>query len=78
MTSIVQFRSIKTKLIAFSLLLLMIPLLILGFISYQQSKSNLETVGKENLKNSVEMTIAMIEQFNQEVEAGNLSLEEAR
>lgn len=78
MTSIVQFRSIKTKLIAFSLLLLMIPLLILGFISYQQSKSNLETVGKENLKNSVEMTIAMIEQFNQEVEAGNLSLEEAQ
>ena len=78
MKSLVQFRSIKAKLIAFSLLLLMIPLIILGFLSYQQSKANLETVGKENLRNSVEMTIAMIEQFNQEVESGVLSLEEAQ
>lgn len=78
MNTFVPFRSIKGKLIAFSLLLLMIPLIILGYLSYQQSKSNLESVGKENLRNSVEMTIAMIEQFNQEVEAGNLTLEEAQ
>lgn len=78
MNTFVPFRSIKAKLIAFSLLLLMIPLIILGYLSYQQSKSNLESVGKENLRNSVEMTIAMIEQFNQEVEVGNLSLEEAQ
>ncbi|MCR8852119.1 methyl-accepting chemotaxis protein [Lysinibacillus fusiformis] len=78
MKTFVQFRSIKAKLIAFSLLLLMIPLITLGYLSYQQSKSNLESVGKENLRNSVEMTIAMIEQFNQEVEAGNLSLDEAQ
>jgi len=78
MKTFVQFRSIKGKLIAFSLLLLMIPLITLGYLSYQQSKSNLESVGKENLRNSVEMTIAMIEQFNQEVEAGNLSLDEAQ
>ncbi|MEK5430823.1 methyl-accepting chemotaxis protein [Lysinibacillus sp. FSL R7-0073] len=78
MKTFVQFRSIKAKLIAFSLLLLMIPLITLGYLSYQQSKSNLESVGKENLRNSVEMTIAMIEQFNQEVEADNLSLDEAQ
>ncbi len=78
MKTFVQFRSIKAKLIAFSLLLLMMPLITLGYLSYQQSKSNLESVGKENLRNSVEMTIAMIEQFNQEVEAGNLSLDEAQ
>ncbi|MBD8520531.1 methyl-accepting chemotaxis protein [Lysinibacillus fusiformis] len=78
MKTFVQFRSIKAKLIAFSLLLLMIPLITLGYLSYQQSKSNLESVGKENLRNSVEMTIAIIEQFNQEVEAGNLSLDEAQ
>ncbi len=78
MKILVQFRSIKAKLISFSLLLLMIPLITLGYLSYQQSKSNLESVGKENLRNSVEMTIAMIEQFNQEVEAGNLSLDEAQ
>ncbi|UXJ70425.1 methyl-accepting chemotaxis protein [Lysinibacillus fusiformis] len=78
MKTFVQFRSIKAKLISFSLLLLMIPLITLGYLSYQQSKSNLESVGKENLRNSVEMTIAMIEQFNQEVEAGNLSLDEAQ
>jgi len=45
MNTFVPFRSIKGKLIAFSLLLLMIPLIILGYLSYQQSKSNLESVG---------------------------------
>ena len=78
MKLLIQFKSIKTKLIAFSLLLLMIPLVVLGFFSYQQSKSNLEIVGKENLKNSVEMTIAMIEQLNQEVQAGKIPLTEAQ
>ncbi len=78
MKSLFQYRSIEAMLIAFSLLLLLIPLIILGFSSYQQSKANLETVRKENLRNSVEMTIAMIEKFNQQVEAGNLSLEVAQ
>jgi len=73
-----KFKSIKTKLIAFSLLLLMIPLVVLGFFSYQQSKTNLEMVGKENLKNSVEMTIVMIEQLNKEVQAGKIPLTEAQ
>ncbi|MGE7093309.1 methyl-accepting chemotaxis protein [Lysinibacillus sp. NPDC048646] len=76
--AIIKFRSIKTKLIVFSLILLIIPLVTLGFLSYQQSKSSLEDVGKENLKNSVEMTIEMIKFLNKDVEAGKLPLAEAQ
>lgn len=73
-----RFNSIKTKLIIVSILLLTVPLVILGLFSYQQSKSSLDDLGAINLKNSVEMTIEMIEALHTEVEKGNLPLEEAQ
>ncbi|MFJ7734693.1 methyl-accepting chemotaxis protein [Lysinibacillus sp. NPDC097287] len=78
MTSIFKFRSIKTKLILFLFFLLIGPLVVLGILSYQQNKINLEEVGRENLKNSVEMTIEMIELLNKDVEKGIITLEEAQ
>lgn len=77
--SLLKFNlTIKKKLITVSILLLTIPLMILGTISYEQSKNNLEEIGITNLKNSVEMTIEMISALNSEVEKGTLSLEEAQ
>ncbi len=73
-----KFRSIKTKLIVFSLFLLIIPLVILGYLSYQQSKASLETVGKENLKNSVEMTIGMIDLLDKDIATGKFSRTDAQ
>ncbi|MGN7300529.1 methyl-accepting chemotaxis protein [Ferdinandcohnia sp. SAFN-114] len=70
--------SIKTKLVTISILLLTIPLLISGFVSYQQSSSSLDEIGKTNLKNSVEMTLMLIDSVNNEVKKGNLTLEEAQ
>lgn len=72
------FHSIKSKLIAISILLLAIPMLILGMLSYQKSADSLDDLGKTNLKNSVEMTIGLIDIVNKEVEDGSLSLEEAQ
>ncbi len=69
---------IQSKLIIISLILLTVPLLLLGIISYQKSKANLNDLGKENLQNSVNFTIEMIEAFNDEVEKGNISLEVAQ
>src|SRR5690625_1184630 len=71
-------HSIKTKLITVSILLLVIPLLIMGYFGYENSKSNLDELGASNLKNSVELTIEMIEALNDEVQKGTLSLEDAQ
>ncbi|WP_042347404.1 methyl-accepting chemotaxis protein [Bacillus massiliigorillae] len=70
--------TIKTKLIVISLLLLSIPLIITGVFAYQKSKNNLDALGITNLKNSVEMTIMLIDAVNLEVKKGNLPLEEAQ
>lgn len=70
--------TIKMKLITISFLLLSIPLIITGTLAYQKSKTSLDDLGETNLKNSVEMTILLIEALNKEVEKGDLSLEEAQ
>lgn len=73
-----NFHSIKTKLIGISFLLLTIPLIISGILAYQKASSSLDEIGSTNLKNSVELTIAMIISLNAEVQKGNLSLEDAQ
>lgn len=70
--------TIKTKLITVSLLLLIIPLIIVGIFNYYQSSRSLEDIGETNLKNSAEMTVAIIDALQLEVEKGTLSLEEAQ
>lgn len=70
--------SIKGKLVTLSILLLTIPMIIIGFLSYQNSAKSLDELGKTNIKNSVEMTLETIEILNNEVEKGYISLEEAQ
>lgn len=71
-------KSIKFKLISISLLLLAIPSLIISLVSYENSKDSLEASGKMILKNSVESAIQLINELNEEVEHGELTLEEAQ
>lgn len=70
--------SIKTKLIVTSLILVVIPLIVISYLNIQASKKNLDELGRTNLKNSVKMTIEMIEAMNEEVKRGHLTLEEAQ
>lgn len=49
--------TIRMKLMTISFLLLTIPLVILGLLSYQKTTSSLNKLGEKNLKNSVEMTM---------------------
>ncbi len=70
--------TIKMKLFTISILLLTIPMIILGVVSYQKSASSLDELGETNLKNSVEMTLAFIDAVNKDVEAGALSLNDAQ
>ncbi|MCM3388306.1 cache domain-containing protein [Ureibacillus chungkukjangi] len=71
-------QSIKKKLLTVSILLLTIPLIILGLFSYQKSSSSLSELGETNLKNSVEYTIELMNVLNEQVENGDLSLDEAK
>lgn len=70
--------TIRLKLILVTGLLLAIPLLALGGISYNTAKSELDASGKVLLKNSVEMTLQMISSNQKLVEEGKLTLEEAQ
>lgn len=70
--------TIRTKLILVTELLLIIPVLVLGLISYQVGKQELEDSGKTLLKNSVEMTLNVIEQNQTLVDEGKLTIEEAQ
>ncbi|MDN4494371.1 methyl-accepting chemotaxis protein [Ureibacillus aquaedulcis] len=71
-------RSIKLKLLTVSILLLTIPLVILGIFSYQKSSDSLNELGQTNLKNSVQHTIELMTVLNEQVENGDISLDEAK
>ncbi|HEX9026979.1 MAG TPA: methyl-accepting chemotaxis protein, partial [Clostridium sp.] len=59
-------------------LLLIIPVLILGLISYYVAKAELENSGKILLKNSVEMTLQVIDDNQKLVDQGKLTLDDAQ
>lgn len=71
-------RSIGSKLIAVTTILLVIPLLIAGIFSYQIAKSELDKKGQVILKNGVKQALAVIDLKQEEVENGYLTLEEAQ
>lgn len=70
--------TVRKKLIAVTLILLAVPSLVIGIIGFGNAKTNLGEQGKAGLKNDVKMALEMIELLNKEVEAGNVSLEEAQ
>lgn len=70
--------TIQSKLIIISFLLLVVPLVVTGLISYQTAKSELDKKGEIILKNSVKQAIELINDKQNNVEKGNLTLEEAQ
>src|SRR5690625_6678000 len=72
------FHSIKTKLLLIAFLILTIPLIVLGVFSYKKSQGFLDDSGNKRLETTVEMTLEMISTLHDEVEKGNLLLEEAQ
>lgn len=70
--------NIKKKLILIISLVFIVPMIVLGIISYNYAKNQLDKKGQEILENSVKMVISMIDEKNKEVERGILSLQEAQ
>lgn len=71
-------NSIRTKLLLFSLLLLIIPSAVIGFTSYNKTVDELDAAGQAQLKNNVQLVLEMIDLLNSEVEQGTMTLEEAQ
>ena len=70
-------KSIKTKLVVLSLIILSVPLLTLGVFSYTNISKSLENLGKTNVKNIVKLTIELIEEMQEQVELGIIPLQTA-
>ncbi|WP_194841605.1 methyl-accepting chemotaxis protein [Sporosarcina obsidiansis] len=70
--------TIRRKLIAITTILLIVPSLIIGIMGYSTAKSNLDDIGAKGLKNDVQLAIQIIEFANQQVEKGNMTLEDAQ
>lgn len=70
-------NSIKTRLIIVSSLILIIPMLLIGTVSYFKSTDSLDELGKTNLENSVEHTLQLISALHEQVENGFITKQEA-
>lgn len=70
--------TIKRKLILISSLLLIVPILVLGSVSYFFAKSQLELKGETILKNGVKQSLQLMKAKQLDVENGNITLEEAQ
>ncbi|WP_183187622.1 methyl-accepting chemotaxis protein [Brevibacillus panacihumi] len=70
--------TIRTKLIAITAFLLLIPSLLIGLSGYVTAKKNLDQLGSAGLKNNVKLALDAMEALNDEVQKGTLSIQEAQ
>lgn len=70
--------TIRTKLLTACLILLIVPIIIIGTISYQSSSKETNTLIEKNIQNNVAMALALITSFDESVKNGTLSKEEAQ
>ncbi|KRE97926.1 hypothetical protein ASG89_28900 [Paenibacillus sp. Soil766] len=70
--------NIQMKIVTTSLLLLLIPILILGSISYYVSSNVTNSLIEKDLRNAVQMSIQLIKSFDDSVKSGNITKEEAQ
>jgi methyl-accepting chemotaxis protein len=70
--------TIRSKLLLFCALLLLVPTLTLAAISYKEAQIETDALIRENLENSVKLMIQNIHQLQLMVDQGLLSLEQAQ
>jgi len=76
--SILKMKTLRAKLVSLCLVILVVPTIIIGFSSYTVSKNEMNESGKAALENSVRMVIGMINLLNEQVENGDMTLEQAQ
>ncbi len=73
-----KLTTLKKSLILYITVLLVISSLLVGVFGYFIARNALINRGKITLKNGVNSALILIEQMNNEVEAGFISLEDAQ
>lgn len=76
--NLLRMNSLRPKFLLICFLLLVIPSLVIGVVAYQIAKSQLDESGQEQLRTHVKLGISMIKLLDEQVQAGNLTLEEAQ
>lgn len=69
---------IRQKMIVVSLLLLALPTLIVGLVSYNVSKTETDALIESKLETNVRLAIEMIKLVNESVKSGQMKLEDAQ
>lgn len=70
--------SVRNKLMGLAVIVILIPLLIVGMVSYFTAKSALDDVGSLGLQNGTFAILDVIEQLDNQVKSGSLTLAEAQ
>jgi methyl-accepting chemotaxis protein len=71
-------QSIGAKMIIFCLIMLVIPITLVGTISYQTAKSETDALIEKDLKHSVQFAVQMAGLLQRSVEEGIMTLDEAQ
>ncbi|KOS66466.1 chemotaxis protein [Lysinibacillus contaminans] len=71
-------NSVRNKLAGLAFIVILIPTLLVGVVSYFIAKSELDGVGRLGLENGTNAVISMIAELDKQVEKGQLTLEEAQ
>lgn len=72
------FKTLKSKLITLSLVILIVPSLVIGLTSWWVAKGQLDQHGRSSVKSSVEVVNDIILQYNTLVKEGKLTKKEAQ
>jgi len=70
--------TIGVKITLISILLLIVPMLVVGVISYKTAKEEMSAQGRIILKNSVKASLDLIEELNDAVDSGVYTLDQAQ
>jgi len=73
-----RLKSIRSKIFIFSALLLLVPNIVIGLVSYNISKTETDALIETNLTNSVELIVEQIKQMNEMVSSGLIAKDAAQ
>lgn len=70
--------SVRNKLMALAAIVILFPLIIVGTVNYFVAKGELDDIGRLGIQNGTYAVLDLIEEMDEQVKAGALTLEEAQ
>lgn len=70
--------SVRNKLMALAAIVIILPLIVVGTVSYFVAQSELDTIGQLGLQNGTYAILDLIEELDDQVQNGTLTIEEAQ